>query len=440
MTADDRPTKKGTRTLASSLYRGVTTAGLPLVELLLQRRLMRGKEEISRIDERRGIPSIQRPSGPIVWIHAASIGEAQSVLVLIERVLRIAPELNLLMTTGTVTSARMMSERLPRRAIHQYVPVDRAAWVRRFLEYWQPAAALWVESELWPNLLLESRRAGIPMALVNARMSEHSRNSWSRAPKLARELLSCFGTILAQNQEIAGRLEALGARNVSVTGNLKLAAAPLPATATSLIELQDAIGDRPIWIAASTHRGEEEIVGAVHRGLTGKHPDLLTLLAPRHPQRGDEVEQALTKSGLSVARWSRGEAITPETNIYLADGTGLLGQLYRVAPIAFIGGSLIPHGGQNMLEAAQLHSAVLHGPHIDNFRSIASELQTAGASREVADGSELQQAVGELLASPERTNAMADAAASAASRKQEVIDLVMRRLQPLIANAVSSAR
>ncbi|MEP4379979.1 MAG: 3-deoxy-D-manno-octulosonic acid transferase [Alphaproteobacteria bacterium] len=438
MTWADRPGNRGKSTLAISLYRGVTTAGLPLVELLLQRRLMRGKEEASRIDERRGIPSIQRPAGPIVWIHAASIGEAQSVLVLIERILRIAPELNLLMTTGTVTSARMMSERLPPRAIHQYVPVDRAAWVRRFLEYWRPAAALWVESELWPNLLLESRRAGIPLALVNARMSAHSRSSWGRAPKLARELLSCFGTILAQDQAIAERLKALGARNVSVTGNLKLAAAPLPATAAALIELQDAIAIRPAWVAASTHRGEEEIVGTVHRALAGKHPGLLTLLAPRHPQRGDEVAQVLTKSGLAVARWSRGEAITPETDIYLADGTGLLGQLYRVAPIAFVGGSLIPHGGQNMLEAAQLNCAVFYGPHVDNFRSIATELQAAGASREVADGNALQQAVDELLASPERAKAMADAAAGAAGRKQEVIDLVMRRLQPLIANAIAS--
>ena len=439
MSRDDSPAARGTTTFACSLYRGVTTGALPLVELLLQRRLMRGKEEASRIDERRGIPSIQRPSGPVVWIHAASIGEAQSVLVLIERILRIAPELNILMTTGTVTSARIMGERLPARAIHQYVPVDRVAWVRRFLEYWRPAAALWVESELWPNLLLEAQRADIPMALVNARMSAHSRANWGRAPGIARELLSCFGSILAQDQEIATRLEELGATNVAVTGNLKLAAAPLPATAASLIELQDAIGDRPTWVAASTHRGEEDIVGGVHRALAGAHPGLLTLLAPRHPHRGDDVEQALTQSGLTVARWSRGEKITPETNVYLADGTGLLGQLYRVAPIAFIGGSLVPHGGQNILEPALLRCAVLHGPHIDNFRSIANELQAAGASREVADGDDLQQTVAELLGSPERMNAMAEAAAGTANRKQEVVDLVMRRLQPLIANAVTGA-
>ncbi len=438
MTGSKPPAREGAPTLAGSLYRGATTLGLPLVELLLQQRLMRGKEETTRIDERRGIPSIQRPAGPIVWIHAASIGEAQSVLVLVERILRIAPELHILMTTGTVTSARMMSERLPARAIHQFVPVDRVAWVRRFLEYWRPAAALWVESELWPNLLLESRRARVPMALVNARMSERSRHSWGRAPGFANQLLSCFGTILAQDEEIANRLEALGASNVSITGNLKLAAAPLPTTAGALIALQDTIGERPTWVAASTHRGEEDAVAAAHLGLADTHPGLLTLLAPRHPQRGDEIEQALTKAGLRIARWSRDEQITNETDVYLVDGTGLLGQLYRIAPIAFIGGSLIPHGGQNMLEAAQLRCAVFYGPHVENFRSVANELEAAGASRQLADAADLEATLGALLANPECCDAMAAAADAAAGRKQEVVDLVMRRLQPMIADAVAS--
>lgn len=439
MTGGNTPVRQDNNSLASTLYRGVTAAGLPLVELLLQRRLMRGKEEAARIDERRGIASIRRPDGPIVWIHAASIGEAQSVLVLIERILKIAPELHILMTTGTVTSARMMGERLPARAIHQFVPVDRPAWVRQFLDYWRPDAALWVESELWPNLLLESRRAGVPMALVNARMSEKSRQSWGRMPGFAKQLLSCFGTILAQDQEIAERLESLGATNVSVTGNLKLAAAPLPATAGALIALQEAIGDRPTWVAASTHRGEEDMVGAVHRGLAEAHPGLLTLLAPRHPQRGDDIAQSLARTGLTVARWSRDDEITSETDIYLVDGTGLLGQIYRVAPIAFIGGSLIPHGGQNMLEAAQLRCAVLYGPHVDNFRSVANELEAAGASRQLSDAEDLQRTLAGLLADPARAGAMADAADSVAGRKQDVVDRVMRRLQPMIANAVAGA-
>jgi len=425
-------------TFAARLYRTLTTAGLPLVELLLQQRTMRGKEESARVDERRGVPSIERPRGPLVWIHAASIGEAQSVLVLIERILRTSPDLNILMTTGTVTSAQMMGQRLPGRAIHQYVPVDRIGWVRSFLDYWKPGAALWVESELWPNLVLESKRRGIPLALINARMSERSHKSWGRAPALAHELLSAFDTILAQDDDIAKRLRDLGAPHVSVTGNLKLAAEPLPATAGELITLQDAIGDRPVWLAASTHRTEEDIIGEVHNTLKDRFPGLLTLLAPRHPQRGDEIEQSLTRIGLAVTRRSRGDAITAETDIHLVDATGLLGQLYRVSPLAFVGGSLIPHGGQNMLEAAQLGCAVLHGPHVDNFRSITASLAAAGASREVADRAALTRCVADLLGNPNQLQEMATNAEAAAARNREVLETTMQRLQPLIAKAVAS--
>lgn len=422
---------------SESLYRSVTTTGLPLVELLLHQRILRGKEEPTRIDERRGLPSIERPKGPLVWIHAASIGEAQSVLVLIERILRTSPDLHVLMTTGTVTSAKMMADRLPRRAIHQYVPVDRIGWVRRFLDYWKPGAGLWVESELWPNLLLESRRRQIPLALVNARMSASSHKSWGRAPKLAKQMLAAFDTILAQDETIASRLRDLGAPHVSVTGNLKLAAAPLPATAGELLTLQDGIGDRPVWLAASTHRTEEDAVGEVHLALRDRLPGLLTLLAPRHPQRGDEIEQSLARMDLAIARWSRDEPITPETDIYLVDATGHLGPLYRVSPLAFIGGSLIPHGGQNMLEAAQLGCAVLHGPHVDNFRSITTDLATAGASREIASRKDLTRTVAELLTDTAKLDAMTAAADAAASRNQAVLDLTLQRLQPLIAKAVA---
>lgn len=440
MSAESPTLTPNRHTLSAKLYRTATTIALPLIELLIQQRMMRGKEEPTRVDERRGTPSIERPRGPLVWIHAASIGEAQSVLALIDRILRTTPELHILMTTGTVTSAQMMSERLPQRAMHQYVPVDRIGWVRQFLDYWKPGAGLWVESELWPNLLLESNRRDIPLALINARMSAKSHKGWHRAPALAREMLSAFDTILAQDEQIAERLLDLGAPHVSVTGNLKLAAAPLPATASELITLQDAIGDRPVWLAASTHRREEDIVGEVHTTLADQMPRLLTLLAPRHPQRGEEVEQALKRRGLVVARHSRGDVITAETDVYLVDATGLLGQLYRVSPLAFVGGSLVPHGGQNMLEAAQLGSAVLHGPHVDNFRSITSDLGTAGASREVANAEELTLAVAELLRDPAKLDAMRQAAEAAASRNQAVLDTTMQRLQPLIAKAVAGQK
>lgn len=414
------------------LYRGLTTASLPLIQLLLRRRIARGKEDPARIEERRGVASLQRPDGPLVWIHAASIGEAQSVLVLIDRLIRERPALNILMTTGTVTSASLMSERLPKRALHQFVPVDRPAWVRRFLKYWQPDLAVWVESELWPNLLLETAARGVPMVLLNARISADSHTGWQRARGLARRLLSSFSLVLAQDETIAARLRDLGAANVAISGNLKTAAAPLPATATDLLELQDAIGSRPVWLAASTHDGEEAIVAEAHMSAARKIPGLLSIVAPRHPQRGAEVAAHLKGQGLTVARRSLSEPITDAFDIYLADGTGELGLFYRIAPVAFIGGSLIPHGGQNMLEAAVLKCAILHGPHIANFEAIAGDLARAGASRQVDNAEALAEAVETLLANPGEATNMADAAAATAAARSDVLDRVATALAPLL--------
>jgi 3-deoxy-D-manno-octulosonic-acid transferase len=415
-----------------SLYRGLTTAGLPLIQLLLRRRVARGKEDPARIDERRGVASLQRPDGPLIWLHAASLGEAQSVLVLIDRMTRERPTLNILMTTGTVTSANLMGERLPKRALHQFVPVDRPAWVRRFLTYWRPDLAVWVESELWPNLLLETAARGTPMVLLNARISAGSHTGWQRARGLAQRLLSSFSLVLAQDETIAARLRDLGAANVTVSGNLKTAAAPLPATASELLELQDAIGTRPVWLAASTHDGEETIAGQVHAAIAKNRPSLLTIIAPRHPQRAAAIAAGLKQEGLVVARRSLSEPITGDVDIYLADGTGELGIFYRIAPFAFIGGSLIPHGGQNMLEPAMLKCAILHGPHVTNFQSVADALARAGASRQIEGAEELAATVEALLADPGNATTMADAAAATAAIHGGVLDRVLGALTPLL--------
>lgn len=415
-----------------SLYRGLTTVGLPLIQLLLRHRLARGKEDPARIEERRGVASLQRPDGPLVWLHAASIGEAQSVLVLIDRLTRERPTLNVLMTTGTVTSANLMRERLPKRAIHQYVPVDRPAWVRRFLSYWRPDMAIWVESELWPNLLLETAAQRVPMVLLNARISADSHTGWQRARGVAHRLLSSFSLVLAQDETIAGRLRDLGAANVAVSGNLKTAAAPLPATAAELLALQEAIGSRTAWLAASTHDSEEAIVGEAHAAIATKIPNLLTIIAPRHPQRAAEITTQLKRAGLTVARRSLSEPITDDVDIYLADGTGELGLFYRVAPIAFIGGSLIPHGGQNMLEPAMLKCAILHGPHVTNFQAVADGLAQARASRQIDGAETLAAAVEALLTTPNDASAMADAAAAMAATHDDVLDRVTEALAPLL--------
>lgn len=435
LTRDDAGLRKSSALLAA--WRVVTTLGLPAIQGLLQLRLLGGKEHAVRIDERRGLASLQRPDGPLLWVHAASIGEAQSMLVLIDRLLREWSDVNILMTTGTVTSGEMMSERLPRRAMHQFVPVDRPAWVRRFLDYWRPDLAMWVESELWPNLVADTRERGTPMVLVNARMSARSHRGWKRAPGFAKRLLGCFDLVLAQDETIAERLWDLGAIRVEVPGNLKSAAAPLPATAGELIAMQDAFGNRPLWLAASTHAPEESIAAQCHAGLSDRIPGLLTVIAPRHPRRADEIASDLRRKGLTVARHSRGDICAPETDVYLADATGIMGVLYRIAPIAFVGGSLLPHGGQNLLEPARLDCAILHGPHVDNFRAVAHELAAADAAVEVADGAALTATLARLLADPVQVSHMAQAARAVADRRQDVLDRVVNALTPLIDRATA---
>ena len=413
-----------------AVYRGLTTAAWPLIHLYLAWRKAAGREDPARFGERLGRASLERPPGPLIWLHAASVGEALSILSLIGRLLAERPGLHILVTTGTVTSARLVAERLPPRAFHQYVPVDRALWVRRFLDHWRPDLALWVESELWPNLVGESQRRGVPMVLVNGRMSARSTASWQRMPGLVRPLLSGFALCLTQSVEDARRFSALGAARVKSPGNLKYAAAPLAAEPEELSRLRAMTADRPLWLAASTHPGEERVAGQVHRRLAPKHAGLLTLVVPRHAARGAEVARELGDLGLSVARRSAGEAITPATGLYLADTMGELGLFYRLAGVVFVGGSLVRHGGQNLLEPAQLDSAVIHGPHMANFQQIVDEMR--GVSIEVADGDGLADAVDHLLGDPQFRAERAAAAAAVASRTGGVLDAVLAELKPFL--------
>ena len=382
---------------ALDLYRLATVAAAPAVAGVLALRRARGKEDGARTGERKGVAARPRPEGKLVWLHAASVGEAQSSLALIDRLLALNPKLAVLVTTGTVTSAQLMAERLPARAFHQYVPVDRPAWVRRFLDHWRPDLALWIESELWPNLVLETAARAIPMVLVNARMSDRSFASWQSWPSVIRPLLRCFRRVLAQSEADAVRFRTLGARDALATGSLKYDAAPLPADMAELDRLERAIGARVHWVAASTHGGEEALVANAHRALRRRYPTLLTVLVPRHPSRGDEIASQLRAGGLIVAQRARGDAIGPATDIYLADTMGELGLFYRLASIVFVGGSLVARGGQNPLEPARLGCAILYGPHMDNFRVIAADLIEAGAAEEVRSVAGLADAVATLL-------------------------------------------
>ncbi len=416
-----------------ALYRLITTSASPLILAVLARRRARGKEDRARQGERLGIARRKRPDGPLIWLHGASVGESISALPLINRILEDRPDLNILVTTGTVTSARLMEERLPRGAFHQYAPVDRAAWVARFLDHWRPDLALWMESELWPNLVRETQRRGVPMALINGRMSARSLRGWRRFSGLVRSLLRGFELCLVQSRADGARFVVLGARNVDCPGNLKFAAAPLPADDDELARVWDRVGDRPLWLAASTHAGEEAIVAEAHQRLMGRHPDLLTVIAPRHMARGPDIAAELEATGLTIARRGAGKEIEPNTDIYIADTMGELGLLYRLAGVVFVGGSLVPHGGQNLLEPAQLDCAIVHGPHTENFHEIVAELDAAAASEEVRDARALADTVDRLLADPVLRQRRAAAARDVALAQRDVLDNVMAALAPYLA-------
>jgi len=413
-----------------ALYRGLTAAATPLVLIYLNSRRRRGKEDSQRYSERLGIPGRKRPDKPLVWVHAASIGEATSALALIERVLHERPGLEILITTGTVTAARLLESRLPRGARHQFVPADLPHAVSRFLDHWHPDLAVWIESELWPNLVLMTRRRNIPMLLLNARLSARSVARWRAWPGLSRPVLGAFSLCLAQDNVQGGRLRELGAGKVACVGDLKSAAKRLPVDAGEMALLERRIGDRPRWIAACTHPGEDEIAADIHLRLAAIHPGLLTIIAPRHPVRADEIATMVEGRGLRVARRSRGDAITGETAVYLADTFGELGLLYSLAGIAFIGGSLVDRGGHNPFEAARLDCAVLIGPHTANCAAMAEALVAAGGAEVVADGDALGAAVSLLLQDPALRARRAGAAARIAAAGLGTLDAVMEQLAP----------
>ena len=427
----------------ATLWRGAATAIAPLLLLHLRRRAARGQEIAERLPERRG-HGAARPPGPLLWMHAASVGETASILPLIEALARRRPDLTFLLTTGTVTSAALLAQRLPAalapRVLHRFVPLDVPGWAARFLDGWRPDAAVFVESELWPNLIGAAAARGVPLALVNARMSPRSARWWARAPGLARAVLSRFRLVLAQTEADAARLRSLGTA-AECPGNLKYAALPLPADGAELARLRVMIGDRPAWLAASTHPGEEAIAIAAHRRLSAAHPGLLTVIVPRHPERGAEV--AALAGDLPTTRRAAGGDPTPGTAIHVADTLGELGLFYRLARAAFIGGSLVPHGGQNPLEPARLGCPVIVGPHTWNFAEIMDRLAAAGGLLRLPAGPDpaagLAEAVSAMLTLPERGRAQAEAAARLAAEEAGLPDRIATALLPLLPGAEEEA-
>ena len=412
------------------LYRKLSSAVVPLAPALISRRLKQGKEDPKRIGERRGVSCDMRPPGPLIWIHGASVGEVLAAAALIER-LR-ALNMRILLTSGTVTSAAIVARRFPPDIIHQYVPYDSPRFVARFLDHWRPSLALFIESDLWPNLILSSAARRVPMVLINGRMSHRSFPRWRRMSGTISALLEKFDICLAQSRTDAERFAALGSRNVITTGNLKLDVPAPPADPGALERLMSVVRGRPIVVAASTHPGEEEILIEAQRALAGFFPQILTVIVPRHPDRGPAIARMIEVAGLNAALRSHQELPTAATDIYVADTLGELGLFYRLAGIVFMGGSLVEHGGQNPIEAAKLGAAIVHGPHVFNFTDVYEALDGAGGARTALDKEALVEELRQLLADAAAREGHVAASARVVEQLGGALDRTLVALEPYL--------
>ncbi|MGA8171118.1 MAG: 3-deoxy-D-manno-octulosonic acid transferase, partial [Methylocystis sp.] len=382
------------------LYRLATMAATPCARSLLAWRASRGKEDPTRLGERLGFPSLPRPSGRLVWLHGASLGESLSLLPLVERFVHGGIEV--LVTSGTPGSARLLGARLPAGAFHQYLPLDAPRFVERFLDHWRPDLALFAESEIWPNMVCAVHARGAPLVLVNARISAASAERWRAVPGVGAKIFGKIDLCLAQDAENAARFLGLGVVSAKIVGNLKFDVPAPPADPLKLAALQGALGARPVFAAVSTHPGEESFVLDAHLEMTRDLPDLLTIIAPRDPARGEEIAGLARERGLSAGLRSRDALPTRETQIYVADTLGELGLIFRSAGVVFMGRSLTAGGGHNPIEPAKFGCAILHGPNVDDFAEVYARLDVAAAAARVGDAAELARAARSLLAQPAR--------------------------------------
>lgn len=415
-------------------YRLLTRLLEPLAPRLLDARARKGKEDPVRVDERLGLTRVRRPDGDLVWLHGVSVGETLSLLPVVERLRAVRPDLRILVTSGTVTSAALLTRRLPDGVIHQFAPVDAPGAVDAFLDHWRPAAAVFVESELWPNLILKAHKRGVKLVLASARITQKTADGWRRFPAAAREVLAAFDRVLPQDETSAGRLEALGAR-IDDHVNLKLAGDAPPHDGAAFTRLSAAIGDRPVVVAASTHDGEEI---ALVRALDKLADRLCLILVPRHPERSAAIAAALTRDGYRFAQRSLGREPDRDTDLYLADTLGEMGLFLRLADVVVMGGSFSaalekpPVGGHNPLEPARLGKPAVTGPDMTNWAAVADALVQAGGLQVVQAPWDLPAVVAPLLADDKAAKAMGDRGRRAAAEAGSGLDRLIDALQPLL--------
>lgn len=375
-----------------SSYYGITYIGAPFVSAYLYWRTHKGHEDKGRLHERRGIIRVPRPERPLLWVNAVSVGESVAALTIIQTILKRYPEVYVLLTTTTVSSAKVIEKRLPKNTIHQFCPVDTPQAVRRFLNYWQPDLAIWIESELWPNLIHETQQRGIPTILLNGRMSPKSFSHWQKVKGMISPLLSRLDLCAVQSETQAFFFKTLGAKVISIMGNVKLMMSPLEVDPKKYHALKKAIGNRPVWLAASTHPGEEEIILKAHQRLQKEYPNLLTLLVPRHIERAPLIQHLIHKKGLSSVLQTE-ESSLIKTDIYIGNTLGEMATFYALAPVVFMGATFVSKGGHNPIEAAQLGAHVIHGPHTFNNPQLYEALRSLGLSDDLQHEDEISSIV-----------------------------------------------
>lgn len=443
------------------LYRIFSVGLLPFLLLMLLWRVWQKKEDKARIKERLGFVnlklwrefiiapnsnleqsdnfSIKTAENHRIWIHAVSVGEANSSWILALRLLEFSPKIKILFTTTTLTSSEIIAQKikslssssfLANRVIHQFLPLDSFFCVEKFLGFWRPRACLLVESEIWPNLIFSTRSHGILSFLINARISERSTRRWFFAKKIGFKIFDYFAVIFAQSQIDQNRLQDLTKNVVLHYGNLKSQALELEYDLQKLEKLKSEIGTRKIWLCTSTHKGEEEELLKIHQRLRFDFPDLLTILVLRHPSRSIEVVELMSDKNFSTR--SKNEKIEAKTEIYLVDSLGELGLFYRLADFAFIGGSIAAVGGHNPFEAIMLDCAIIVGQEVFNFAEIYEELAKKNLVFLAKNSEEIYQKIKEFLSDLSKANLIASKAKQEMNLSQNIAEKIIHKLDQIL--------
>jgi len=418
------------RPLILGLYLVLARLAAPLYWALHKIRVQRGKDEKVRGGEKFGRSGLLRPAGPVVWVHAASVGETNAVLPLINEL--VSRGYFVLLTTVTRTSAKIAARTLPEGAGHQFAPFDSPVFVDRFLDTWRPDLAIFVESEIWPAILTGLKARQCRTVLVNGRLSARSFRGWSRLGPAAAELFSHFDLILAQSRVDEERFSSLGSRSVVFAGNLKLDADLPDPDPGKLAELKAALARRPVWLAALTHPGEEEIVLSAHRQVLRSHPGSLLLLAPRHPERGPGIAEAIRTAGLSYRLRSAGELPGRQDQVYLCDTLGEMNLLYRAVPVAFLGGSFADVGGHNPVEAIKFRAALVSGPRVANARTLYRDLWSDTAAVKVDKPEDLAMTIRTLFENGDARSAQITRALAIVEQGRGALARTMSFLGPFL--------